>query len=183
MTRVTTQEQIAAWLNRIHSDSDLPGGDFRIAFALGQAADGTGFIGRGAIAKIARARKTEDDTEPIADVLGRLCASGYLEACGGRRKIDGFRIVARTVKVKPTPKIVPFPAARRSVFIHKHAMLMARFSQAKADAHLRQQLQIQADTMRRKGIAEEVVAGEIRRLESAIKNELWTCILTPEKPA
>lgn len=37
--------------------------------------------------------------------------------------------------------------------------------------------------MRRKGIAEDVITGEMRRLESAIKSELWTCILTPEKPA
>lgn len=142
MTRVPTQEQIAAWLNRLHSDRTLPAHDFRIAFALGQAADDAGFIGAKAIAKIARAHKSEGEAEPIADVLGRLRIRGYLEACGGRRKTEGFRIVARTAKAKPAPKIVPFPAARRSAFIHKHAALMAKFSQAKADAHLRQQLQI-----------------------------------------
>jgi len=106
MTRLPTQEQIAAWLNRLYSDRSLPAHDFRIAFALGQAADAAGFIGVGAIAKIARTHKAEEGTEPIADVLGRLCTGRYLEACGGLRKSEGFRIVAMA-KAKPTPKIVP----------------------------------------------------------------------------
>jgi Family of unknown function (DUF6074) len=118
-------------------------------------------------------------------MLGHLVNRGYLEPAGNRRKIDGFRIVVRVARAKAarTPMVVSFPAARRGVFIHKHAARMATLSQARADAYLHQQLQLQAQTMRRRGIAEDVVAGEMKRLESAIRSELWKCILTPERPA
>jgi hypothetical protein len=184
-TRIVTREQIAVWLGDVHADGDLSARTFRTAFALSQVADAEGFIGPGALAKVARAEMTDGAAEPLADVLGRLSARGYLEAYGNQRKIDGFRIVVRTARAKATrvPKVVPFPAARRGAFIHKHAARMARLSQAQADAHLRQQLQVQAQTMQRRGIAEEVITGEMRRLESAIRRELWKCILTPERPA
>ena len=63
---------------------------------------------------------------------------------------------------------------------------MAALSPTQAEAHLRQQLRIQADTMRRRGIAAKTVGGEIKSIESAIRAELWKCIFfpeTPEKPA
>jgi hypothetical protein len=181
MTKLVTQEQIAGWLNEVHADPGLTPEDFRAAFALTRFADADGFIGPAVLAKIART----DKPDPSRGAVERLSERGYLETCQNRRKVSGFRIVARTSKARKAkaPKIVPFPADRRRAFIHKHAAIMARSSPAKADAHLRQQLQVQAETMRRKGIAEDVVADEVRRLEAAIKNELWTCVLLPERPA
>jgi Family of unknown function (DUF6074) len=180
-----TRERIGVWLGEVHADSDLSPRTFRTAFALSQAADAQGFIGAGALAKVARADMADGATESFTDVLGRLSERGYLVACRNQRRIEGFRILVQAVrtKAKRAPKVVPFPAARRGPFIHKHAARMATLSQTKADAYLHQQLQVQAQTMRRRGIAEEVIAGEIKHLESAIRSELWKCILTPERPA
>jgi hypothetical protein len=181
MTKLVTQEQIGGWLNEVHADPGLTPEDFRTAFALSRLVDPDGFIGPAALAKIART----DKPEPTTAAIERLSQGGYLEASENRRKVAGFRIVARPSKARraKSPKIVPFPADRRRAFIHKHAAIMARCSPVKADAHLRQQLRVQAETMRRKGISEDVVADEVRRLETAIKNELWTCVLLPERPA
>jgi hypothetical protein len=184
MSRSFTQVQVVAWLSCVQADSDISANDFRIAFALSQAADTEGFISRVALSKCAQINGV-GDLKDLYDALGRLTARQHLEPAANKRKIEGLQMLAPAAKAKSVrrPKVVPFPAARRSAFIHKHAVLMAKSSQAKADAHLRQQLQIQAETMRRKGIADDVIGAELRRLEAAIKNELWTCILLPEKPA
>jgi hypothetical protein len=182
MSDAVTLGQLQAWQSAVHADRSVPPHAFWLAFALCEVADGSGFIGPSALAKIAR---TNESGEPITDLLGHLVARGYLEASGNRRKIDGFRIVARVIRARAVraPKVVPFPAERRGAFIHKHAARIAKLSQSQADAYLRQQLQVQIQTMQRRGMAEDVITGEIRRLEFAIKRELWKCILTPESPA
>jgi Family of unknown function (DUF6074) len=82
---------------------------------------------------------------------------------------------------QPT-KIIPFPIARRRAFVSKHAARMAVLSSTRADIHLRQQLQVQVDTMRRRGIAESEIVREIRSLEAAIRAELWRSVITPQEP-
>jgi hypothetical protein len=88
---------------------------------------------------------------------------------------------------KPSPKspaaIVPFPLARRRAFIGKHAARMADLPPRQAEAYLSQQLRVQGDTLRRRGIAESAIAREIRSLESTIRAELWRCVITPGRPA
>jgi Family of unknown function (DUF6074) len=59
---------------------------------------------------------------------------------------------------------------------------MAVLSSTRADIHLRQQLQVQVDTMRRRGIAESEIVREIRSLEAAIRAELWRSVITPQEP-
>jgi Family of unknown function (DUF6074) len=183
MTEITA-DQRAAWLNRVHADQGLTARQFRIAFAAAQSADAQGFIGPSALAKIARANVADDATEPFADALRHLAVRGHLQACGKRRKIDGFRMVTgMTAAVQKTATITPFPAARRSAFIRKHAERLATLTPTHADADLRHQLKIQADTMRRRGVAENVVVREIRSLESSIRAELWRVVLLPDQPS
>jgi hypothetical protein len=182
MSTVITRDQLSVWLAGVHADPELSDHAFKVAFTLSQAADASGFVRSSALAKIS------NDREPIADVLGRLAARGHLEARGNQRKIEGFQIIVPVARASvprrsKTASIVPFPVAERGAFIHKQAARIATLSQAQGDAHLRQQLRIQADAMRRKGVTEEIITREIRSAESAIKAELWRCILTPEKPA
>jgi hypothetical protein len=181
VTTTLTREQLAAWLSAVHCDQELSASDFKAAFAISQAADPQGFIRSAALVKLAGA-------EPIADTIGRLAARGHLEACGNKRKIDAFRILVpaatKTSRRRAKPaEVIPFPGVRRAAFIRKQAAHMASLSQAQGDAHLRQQLRIQAETMRRRGIDEEVIKCEVKAIESAVRAELWRCIFTPEKPA
>ena len=81
------------------------------------------------------------------------------------------------------PQVLPFPLARRRAFVSKHAARMAELPPRHAEAHLNQQLRVQAETLRRRNIAESAIAREIRSLESAIRAELWRCVITPPRPA
>jgi hypothetical protein len=82
-------------------------------------------------------------------------------------------------KARKTASLIPFPAARQRAFIVKHALRMAKLSPAQSEAYLRHVLQLQGQTMRRRGSSEAVVARELRRLEAAFRAELWRQILTP----
>jgi hypothetical protein len=179
-------EQKATWLEKVHADVGLPARAFRLAFALSHAADAEGFIGPNALGKIARLEGTDGAVESFADLLGCLAAGGHIKACGKRRKIDGFRILlAKTSAAGPSKSatITPFPAARRTAFIKKHAERMASLTPSHSEADLRHQLKIQADTMRRRGISEETISREIRALESSIRAELWRVVLLPDQPS
>jgi hypothetical protein len=187
MNAAVTRDGLAVWLAAVHADPELTARDFKIAFALSQACDAKGFIRSGAAPNLGRADEAVD-AEPIAHVLGRLAARGHLEACGNQRKVEGFRIIIKAAKEPvarraKVARVVPFPAARRHAFIHKQAGRMAALSRTRADAYLRQQLRIQADTMRRRGVAEETIGREVKSIESAIRAEMWKCVLTPERPA
>jgi uncharacterized protein DUF6074 len=59
---------------------------------------------------------------------------------------------------------------------------MAAMSERKAEAYLRQQIAIQADVMRRRGIEEGDLALVLRGLEGAIRAELFRCMLLPSCP-
>jgi hypothetical protein len=176
-----TPDEIASWLDKLYGDQDFTAQEFKTAFALSHAADVEGFIGPTTLAKIARADKAGDAAEPLADVLGHFVARGYLKGCGKR---SGFRLViAKAPAALPTATITPFPSARRGAFIRKHAERMTTLTPTHSDAHLRHQLKIQADTMRRRGISEETIAREIRSLESSIRTELWRLVLLADQPS
>ncbi|SER58451.1 hypothetical protein SAMN05216548_12715 [Faunimonas pinastri] len=76
-------------------------------------------------------------------------------------------------------EVLPFPAVRRRDFVLRHASRMAQLSHDAGERHLRRQLDIQAETMARRGIIAEMIASEIRALEAAIRAELWLLVLTP----
>jgi acetyl-CoA carboxylase alpha subunit len=55
---------------------------------------------------------------------------------------------------------------------------MAILPQKTAEKHLAHQLQIQAQTMAKRGIVADVIEEEIRALESVIRAELWYVVMT-----
>jgi hypothetical protein len=55
---------------------------------------------------------------------------------------------------------------------------MAKLPQKTAEKHLAHQLQIQAETMARRGIDPEAIENEIRALECAIRAELWHVVMS-----
>jgi Family of unknown function (DUF6074) len=81
-------------------------------------------------------------------------------------------------KARKTASLIPFPAARQRAFIVKHALRIAKLSPAQSEAYLRRVLQLQGQTMRRRGSSEAVIARELRRLEAVFRAELWRQILT-----
>jgi hypothetical protein len=94
-------------------------------------------------------------------------------------------VVGRTEKlaaggVSEVPsKIIPFPAAYRRGEIQKLAARMMNFSAERAESHLRHQIRIKAETMRRRGIAEDEIARQAKGFEWAVRVELWRCVFGP----
>lgn len=76
-------------------------------------------------------------------------------------------------------EILPFPLARRRGFIERHARLIAGMNAEAGERHLIRQLEIQFDTLERKGIDCDVIEREVLALRSAIRNALWSAVLTP----
>jgi hypothetical protein len=83
-------------------------------------------------------------------------------------------------RARKPASVVPFPAARRTDLVQRIAARMAVLPLKSAEAHLLRQLEIQAETMRRRGIAERVIARENRALQTAVRVRLWRCVLLPE---
>ena len=71
-----------------------------------------------------------------------------------------------------TATIVPFPLANRRSMILRQARHAAVLSRVAAERHIRQQLKVQAQAMRRRGIDERVIAHEINCLETSIRATL-----------
>ena len=68
--------------------------------------------------------------------------------------------------------IIPFPLAARRNMIERQAIYAAELSLDAAERHIRHQLKTQADTMRRRGIDESIIAHELRAMEGAIRSML-----------
>jgi Family of unknown function (DUF6074) len=85
---------------------------------------------------------------------------------------------------KPPPKrpaaIVPFPPARRRRFIVKTAVRLVSVPAKTAEKLLAATLQQQATAMARKGVPPDLIERERRKLECAIRAELWRAILAPD---
>jgi hypothetical protein len=75
--------------------------------------------------------------------------------------------------------VIPFPLSRRRAFVQKHAARMAVLSREAAECHLRRQLDIQTDTLAKRGILPAIIVHEIRALEAAIRLELTWKALAP----
>jgi hypothetical protein len=70
-------------------------------------------------------------------------------------------------------EIVPFPLARRRLLVTKCARRMLELDATTADEHLQRQLQVQADTMGRRGIAVDLIDRQLKSMESAVRAEIW----------
>jgi hypothetical protein len=75
-------------------------------------------------------------------------------------------------------EILPFPIVRRRDFVERQALRAAELSPNAGERHIRNQIQVQIDAMRRKGISEELITREVRCFERAVRAALWRTVLT-----
>ena len=68
--------------------------------------------------------------------------------------------------------VIPFPIVRRRGFLLRIVARLAALQPGKAEKHLRQQLDVQAAAMARKGVAPDVIAQEMRFAEAFVRCEL-----------
>ena len=71
-----------------------------------------------------------------------------------------------------TATILPFPILRRHGFIEKQAAHAASVNPDASARYIEYQIQVQRDAMRRRGIAEDLIARELKLMEAAIRQEL-----------
>jgi hypothetical protein len=71
-----------------------------------------------------------------------------------------------------TATILPYPIARRRTFIAKQADHATYLNPHAAERYLQYQLQMQGDAMRRRGVAEDLIARELKCMERAVRQEL-----------
>lgn len=76
-----------------------------------------------------------------------------------------------------TALVIPFPRVRDNQFIRRHARRMTEMAPAKGEAHLRRLIELQMDTMRRRGIPDPIIVDEARAVEAAIRAELWRVVI------
>ena len=71
-----------------------------------------------------------------------------------------------------TATVLPFPILRRHGFIEKQAAHAACMNLDASTRYVEYQIQVQRDAMRRRGIAEDLIARELKLMEAAIRREL-----------
>jgi hypothetical protein len=80
------------------------------------------------------------------------------------------------------PTVIPFPQARRRRFIVKTVTRLLGAPAKTAEKLLAATLQQQARVMARKGVPPDLIERERRRLEGAIRGELWRSVLDGRSP-
>jgi hypothetical protein len=75
--------------------------------------------------------------------------------------------------------ILPFPINRRYNFIARQVRRLFELHAYSRERHICLQLKIQADAMRRKGIADNLVARELKSMEFAVRKGLSRGFATP----
>ena len=76
-------------------------------------------------------------------------------------------------------QIVPFPLCHRAGLVRRQAHRITELSPRAGERHLARQLQLQRETLLRKGVAPEIVDCELVALERAIRTAIWSVVLTP----
>jgi Family of unknown function (DUF6074) len=71
-----------------------------------------------------------------------------------------------------TAVIVPFPLASRRGMIERQARYASELSLDAAERHIQQQIKVQAESMRRRGIDEDLIVRELKCMEIAIRRLL-----------
>jgi hypothetical protein len=69
-------------------------------------------------------------------------------------------------------RVIPYPLAKRRTFIKKQANYIANAAPKTMERLLAHTLQVQADTMTKRGIAPDLIAAEIKALEMVLRIEL-----------
>jgi hypothetical protein len=75
-----------------------------------------------------------------------------------------------------TATVFPFPLARRRDMITRQSRYASELNPDSAERFIRQQLKIQDDNMRRRGIPQDLIAHELKSMETAIRQELQASI-------
>jgi len=77
-----------------------------------------------------------------------------------------------------TATVFPFPLARRRAMIVRQSRYAAELNPDSAERFIRQQLKIQGDNMRRRGVPQNLIAHQLMCMEAAIRRELQDSILS-----
>jgi hypothetical protein len=77
-----------------------------------------------------------------------------------------------------TATILPFPILRRHGFIEKQAAHAACMNPDAGVRYIEHQIQVQRDAMRRRGVAEDLIARELKLMDAAIRRELVQTLST-----
>ena len=73
--------------------------------------------------------------------------------------------------------IVPFPIVRRRDFVLRNAARIAEAQPKTAEKLLTHTINVQVETMARRGIAPSLIAREARALENAVRSEIWRLVV------
>jgi hypothetical protein len=76
-------------------------------------------------------------------------------------------------------RVIPFPLVFRRKLVAKTAARIATAAPATGEKLLAQALQVQGDTMLRRGIPPDVVERQLRAFQSAVRAEVWNCSIRP----
>jgi hypothetical protein len=76
-----------------------------------------------------------------------------------------------------TAQVVPFPRARNRPHVMRHAHYVALVSEHAGERYLLQQINVQRQTMLRRGVAPQMVERECRAIEAAIRTALWNIVM------
>ena len=71
-----------------------------------------------------------------------------------------------------TAVVFPFPLARRQDMITRQSRYAAELNVHSAERFIQQQLKIQGDSMRRRGVEEDLIRRELRCMELEIRSRL-----------
>ena len=82
-----------------------------------------------------------------------------------------------------TAEIIPFPTARRLRLVFSIARRALELNPATGEQHIRQSLKVQATVMRRKGVAEGLIARDVIGLESSVRALIWDAVMAPTEGA
>jgi hypothetical protein len=77
-----------------------------------------------------------------------------------------------------TATVLPFPLVRRRAMIARQSRYAAELNPDSVERFIRQQLKIQGDNMRRRGVPENLIAHELKCMEAAILHELQASVST-----
>lgn len=79
--------------------------------------------------------------------------------------------------------VLPFPLARRRDLVGRQAQWFAAQSHQAAERNLKRQLQVQRETLLRRGVSAERAESEVATLQAAIRREVGRNLVTPEVSA
>jgi hypothetical protein len=79
--------------------------------------------------------------------------------------------------------LVAFPLAHRRNLVRNLAEQMLARSPTEAERHLGFELERHRRVLRRGQLLSGAIEAELRRLEGAVRNELWRIVMSPPRPS